>query len=237
MLVSSKKSIIILLVVISSILIVYYSHYSTKYYINYSKTPNFSKIIGVKQRKQQFFAYLLPIIVKQNKLILNLRQQLKNNKIKPIKLEKLSKKYNTTIDNLLTSIDIVPISLALAQAAVESNWGRSRFASYNNYYGIWCLKVGCGVVPNNRTIGDTHEVSIFNNVKSSVIHYMFVLNSHNAYAKFRNIRKILRENSMPIQGKLLTKELDKYSAMGKKYGVLLNKIILDNNLSKYDSKI
>ena len=81
-------------------------------------------------------------------------------------LDKLAKKYRieklTSKEDLLLVIDILPPSLMLAQAANESNWGRSRFAEdFNNYFGIWCFKKGCGVVPNKRDKNASHEVASF----------------------------------------------------------------------------
>jgi Uncharacterized FlgJ-related protein len=46
-------------------------------------------------------------------------------------------KDDASIEDLLSSVDIVPTSLVLAQAAYESSWGRSRFAKhYHNYFGL-----------------------------------------------------------------------------------------------------
>ena len=47
----------------------------------------------------------------------------------------LSERYNYTessLGNLLVRVDIVPLSLALSQAAIESGWGTSRYMNEGN---------------------------------------------------------------------------------------------------------
>src|SRR5690606_39546165 len=63
---------------------------------------------------------------------------------------------------LLRRLDIIPADLALAQAAMESAWGGSRFAREgNNYFGQWCFSKGCGLVPEKRPAGARYEVQRF----------------------------------------------------------------------------
>ena len=73
------------------------------------------------------------------------------------------------INELILRVDVIPVSLALAQAANESAWGTSRFAlEGNNVFGQWCYKKGCGIVPAERRSGATHEVKSFTSVERSV---------------------------------------------------------------------
>jgi Bax protein len=195
-----------------------------------NNAPNFAEIKDVKQMKKAFFEYLTPIIEEQNQKILQLRNKIKNNKIDNNSLQLLAKKYRTTIDKLLINIDIIPTSLALSQAAIESNWGRSRFAGFNNYYGIWCFKKGCGVVPNARDSGANHEVATFKTIKIATRKYMLNLNSHPAYKKLRNIRATLRLNNKTIDGTKLALGLEKYSGIGHKYLETIQKVIKYNKL-------
>ncbi len=201
---------------------------------SYRATLNITNIANNNLRKQEFFNYLLPVIKHQNYLILKLRNKIKNKLLPNYLLKIIAIKYNTTITNLLHNINIIPPSLALAQAAIESGWGRSRFAVYNNYYGIWCFKVNCGIVPLNRNIAATHEVATFRSIDGATRYYMWMLNSHNAYKKLRNIRATLRMQNKKITGYSLVNGLIKYSGIGNNYIKKLQKIIIDNKLSKYD---
>jgi Bax protein len=195
-----------------------------------NNAPNFAEIKDVKQMKKAFFEYLTPIVEEQNQKILQLRNKIKNNKIDNNSLQLLAKKYRTTIDKLLINIDIIPTSLALSQAAIESNWGRSRFAGFNNYYGIWCFKKGCGVVPNARDSDANHEVATFKTIQKATRSYMLNLNSHPAYKKFRQIRLKYRVEDKPINGVELAYGLEKYSGIGHKYIESIQKMIKYNKL-------
>lgn len=200
-----------------------------------NNAPNFSAITNTSERKIAFFKYLKPIIVEQNALILQLRNKIINHKLSNEFIVKLARKYrikpqNISIESLLKKIDIIPTSLALAQGAIESNWGRSRFASYNNYYGIWCFKKGCGVVPNKRNLNAKHEVATFKTINEATRKYILNLNSHPAYAKLRDIRYELRKKSLTIDGGLLSEGLNKYSGIGNEYIKILQKMIIYNKL-------
>ncbi|MBT6922710.1 MAG: hypothetical protein HOA36_04610, partial [Candidatus Ruthia sp.] len=115
--------------------------------MNSKRAPDFDKITDVKERKRAFFDYLLPEVQRQNSKIIELRSRIKNDQVSANKMTALKKYYkfkdDASIDDLLGSVDVVPTSLVLAQAAYESNWGRSRFAKYHhNYFGLWCFKKG-----------------------------------------------------------------------------------------------
>jgi len=106
--------------------------------------PSFNSIDNTVVRKEVFFNYLLPAIYEKNSEIIALRKSILNNELNAFELEELAAKYRlqnpATKEDLLTVIDILPPSLVLAQAANESDWGRSRFAEdFNNYFGIWCF--------------------------------------------------------------------------------------------------
>lgn len=129
---------------------------------------------------------------------------------------------------LLRKIDIIPESLAIAQAAIESGWGKSRFAKEgNNYFGHWCYDKGCGIVPSQRSKYKTHEVKKFASTKEAVEEYIHNLNTNKAYKNFR----IARENlGVRISGEQLAGYLSKYSAQGKTYTRKLRSIINYNKL-------
>tara|TARA_B100000575_G_C23127006_1_gene653094 strand:+ start:911 stop:1900 length:990 start_codon:yes stop_codon:yes gene_type:complete len=206
--------------------------------------------------KRQFIRIVLPLIINENQKIISERENLlllknklfqKNtlniNEIK--KLKNLSKIYKISFDNnykyeiieeLLNRIDIIPNSIVLAQAAIESGWGSSRFAKeYNALFGEYTYDNNKGVVPLKRKSGDRHLIKSFNSYNSSVESYFKNINSHFAYSEFRKIRKIMRERNNFSNIKLLIQKLDTY-AEDKDYIKTIDSVINKNNFKIFDTK-
>jgi len=211
-------------------------------WMNSKKAPDFEKITDVKTRKKAFFGYLLPEVQRQNSEIIELRNSIKTNKISKNKLIALKEYYKfkdgASTEDLLSSIDIVPTSLVLSQAAYESNWGRSRFAKYyHNFFGLWCFKKGCGVVPLKRNKGSTHEVAKFASLPKAIAYYMRSINRNSAYDTLRKIRKHKRDTQQPVTGKGLAEGLENYAEIGYDYVETVQAIIRQNKLGQYDYQI
>ena len=183
-------------------------------------------------------------VLRERKWILKLAQQEQISPTDEERLRKVAKLYRVDdpdnapkllIRDLLLRVDAVPISLAIAQAALESAWGRSRFAREgNNLFGIWCYEPGCGLVPKRRNKGAKHEVAAYPDVSGSVRDYIYSLNSHSAYAMLRELRSIERKNGNPVTASTLTPGLTKYSEIGTKYVDRLESIVFANDLERYD---
>ena len=219
------------------------------------RAPDFSAISNVKTKKSTFFAYLLPLVQQANEEIrqeriafLKVSKRLLQNRPLTAKqtdtIRLLAKKYRVTDEEPVSAnamtlldrrIDNIPASLALAQAANESGWGTARFAvKGNNYFGLWCWSSDCGLVPNERSEGKTHEVSKFAAPVDSVKNYMLTLNSHPAYKKLRDLRLEARNNDTPLAGALLAGGLLSYSERGEAYIEELRAMIRVNNLGQFD---
>ena len=201
--------------------------------------PSFDSIESTIVRKEVFFNYLLPAIHKKNAEILELRSAISNDELSDKQLNDLANKYRikTSIskEELLKVIDILPPSLVLAQAANESNWGRSRFAKeYNNYFGIWCFSKGCGVVPKERNETATHEVARFNSLEDCIDYYVLNINRSYAYENLRQIRKNQRENLESISGIVLAEGLGNYAFPGDEYIDSIKSLINFNQLERHD---
>ena len=139
------------------------------------------------------------------------------------------------VAELLLRVDQVPASLALAQAAMESAWGTSRFAVQgNNLFGQWCYQKGCGLVPLRRNAGSTHEVAKFDSVSDAIKSYLKNINTHRAYADLRNDRASLRSAGKPITGHQLAEGLIDYSELREAYVHEIQAVIRINKLSQYD---
>jgi len=211
-------------------------------WMNSERAPDFEKITDVKARKKAFFGYLLPEVQRQNSEIIELRNRIKDERMSDNKMTALKKYYkfkdDASIEDLLSSVDIVPTSLVLAQAAYESSWGRSRFAKYyHNYFGLWCFKKGCGVVPLRRDKKATHEVAKFASLSKGIAYYMRSINRNSAYETLRKIRKHKRDTQQPITGMGLAEGLENYAEIGYDYVETVQSIIKYNKLEQYDYQI
>jgi len=201
-------------------------------------------IQSAKKRKDLFIKIVLPLILKENNLIKLDRKNLfkilnkSNNSAAEKKwLRKMFKKYGVLKNDLLTlkiRMDVIPVSLAIAQAAKETGWGTSRFALQGNaLYGQWTYS-DQGIKPEDADSSTTHKVMNFNELKLSVRAYQRNLNTHSGYKDFRMVRAILRDNNKDLDSLILADYLDKYAETGKEYVVILKKIIKQNNLKDFD---
>ncbi len=122
------------------------------------------------------------------------------------------------LDRLLQRVDVVPPPLALSQAAIESGWGRSRFARQgNNIFGEWCFEPGCGIVPKGRSKGTRHEVARFKSPAGSIRSYVHNLNTHPAYVDFRVARRRQRSSRDTLDAHALAGKLTAYSTLREEY--------------------
>tara|TARA_B100000965_G_C19026576_1_gene513359 strand:- start:107 stop:544 length:438 start_codon:yes stop_codon:yes gene_type:complete len=133
-------------------------------------------------------------------------------------------------------MDIIPVSLAIAQAAKESGWGTSRFALKGNaMFGQWTYGKD-GLKPKDSQ-GKDHKVLVFPMLRSSIVAYQKNLNTHKAYGEFRENRGNLREKGKKISGKDLVIYLESYAATGKEYVKILSSIISQNELTDFDNSV
>ncbi len=112
---------------------------------------------------------------------------------------------------------------------MESAWGTSRFAREGrNYFGQWCFKEGCGLVPLKRNKNASHEVRRFNSAQESVRAYLHNLNTNRAYREFRELRYNLRVEKSPLDADILAEGLSRYSEKGMRYVRNLRMLMRDN---------
>jgi len=154
-------------------------------------------------------------------------------------LVSMAKRYKLSrgnIDGLIQRLDVVPVSLALAQAASESGWGTSRFVREGNaLFGEWTYsKKDMGIAPAERDEGAIHRVRAFPSLLDSVRSYVLNLNTHRAYKKFRTLRARLQRSGAALDGYALAGTLDKYSERGEVYVGELRAIMEQNSLRRLD---
>ena len=202
------------------------------------------KIESTEKRKNLFIQIILPLVIEENNKIKLDRRKLFSilNKNHNTDLEKnwLNSKFkqygvlNKDLSTLKVRMDIVPVSLAIAQAAKETGWGTSRFALEGNaLFGQWTWS-GEGIKPAGADDDATHKVMKFKILKSSVRAYQRNLNTHSSYKQFRIARAELRDNKIKLDSLLLVNYLDKYAETGKEYTKILKKIIQQNSLTDFD---
>jgi Bax protein len=218
--------------------------------------PDFGGIENVQERKQAFLDYMYGPIEKANLDILEQRSRIRQleqllqevhslDRSDRAFLVRVCDAYKVScqaapqqwLPELLNRVDVVPPSLALAQAANESAWGTSRFAREgNNFFGQWCLKPGCGMVPGARAAGKRHEVKAFADPLESTRAYMRNLNTSRVYYVLRHLRYSVRQKGAYPAGLDLTGGLLSYSARGQEYVKEIRQIIRSNQLGDYDTR-
>ena len=219
-----------------------------------SELPDdFSEIQDVPTKKKLFYLVTLPLIYNTNTSIMQERRMVINiekkfarkelNKNETDEIIRLSKKYKLDYSEINTKlfrklkqrINIIPVSLALGQAIIESGWGQSRFATEGNaLYGQWTTSEDKGIIPEDRDEDKTHAVLKFKNLSESVEAYMFNINTHQAYYNFRVIRRIDERIKYTDPISMKVKYLAAYAEIGDKYVDKLELIIASNNLQEFD---
>ena len=214
--------------------------------------PDFSGYSDVKQKKTAFFDYMMPLVSAANQPIIEQRAELVEMAADADQLSffqqrnllQLADRYGVkveaaenqqVIDQLLLRVAPLPPSLVLAQAAIESAWGTSRFARQgNNLFGQWCYQKGCGLVPLRRSADSKHEVAKFDSVAAAVEAYLHNLNTHRAYKDLRLLRAELSTAESSANGHQLAQTLLYYSELRQVYVDEVQAVIRINKLHGYD---
>lgn len=187
-----------------------------------------------EQRKERFFYLVAPAVEKVH----NMLMQRYTTIAKDIKegtnlneVNRLKALYNIKSDaKLLQALKPHPQSIVLAQAAMESSWGTSRFfVEANNIFGVHSIN------PNEPRIAASEKhgkrtvwLVKFKSIDDSVRAYYRTMAISKAFKKFRAKRV---ETDDPH---VLAKSLDRYSEIGDKYAKQLSQVINHNNLTEYD---
>jgi len=212
--------------------------------------------LTVENKKRLFFRTSAPLILRGNELIMVDRNRLKDIRSSYKKNAAISEKDQSWIlklakiykvdakdgqvtpalmDTLWKKVDIVPASLALAQAAEESGWGTSRFAAKGNaVYGQWTWGSNAITPEKQRKELGNYGVASFETLQQSISAYMLNLNTHNAYSDLREKRAQLREKDEKITGHILAGQLTKYSERGEEYVKSLRSLMEHNKLGPAD---
>jgi Bax protein len=195
-------------------------------------------------QKQSFIKLVLPLILAANDELLQRREAIKasvqtNDRNKLDQWAVLYRIDSEHFDDfelaerLLRRVDTIPVALALAQAAVESGWGTSRFAQQGNaLFGQWAWTESAGMRPlaasNERAV-----VRSFGSLLESVRAYMHNLNTHQNYKRFRDARYRLKPQTEAVKASRLATYLDSYAEIGQAYVKKLLAVMSSNNFDQY----
>lgn len=199
---------------------------------------------SVPANKDVFIRLLLPLVLKANAEVAMERAIILNSGYSgtipqaPVEVQAIAAKYdiqsNTT--NLLQRVDILPPSLILAQAGLESGWGTSRYVQQGNaLFGqrVWDASQP-GMTPNARDADATHRVRTFTSLEESIRSYLRNLNMNNAYLELRRARASYRAAGRPVTALELIPRLQYYSEDPAYYLGTLNRIVSDSRLTDFD---
>ncbi|MCW8895825.1 glucosaminidase domain-containing protein [Sulfurimonas sp.] len=193
------------------------------------------KKMSVSAKKKRFYALVVPAI---NKVYKELQEQFitvskdikqgRNTK----NIAELKRIYKVKSDKeLLLALKPHPPSIALAQAAIESSWGTSRFfTKANNTFGIWSYSKNKPRIAAKEMRDGKKTIWLrkFNSIEDSIRAYYRMMGRAKAYKEFRKVRF---ESDDVFK---IIKKLNRYSELKEKYTVELAKIIRYNKLKKYD---
>ena len=205
-----------------------------------------------QQRKDLFVAMILPLVLRENdeiaanraRLMEIMEQSERGAKLAAddrLWLAAMAERYDTDsadLEELSRRLDIIPPSLALAQAAEESGWGTSRFASEGNALFGQRTYGTDGIAPQGniqgRVADETFRVRAYRDLGGAVRSYIHNLNTHPAYAQFRQERAKKRAADQSLTGHALAGTLMRYSERGSDYVKTLQSLIRANRLNDFD---
>ena len=216
-----------------------------------------SKDLSPEDKKRLFFRVIAPIVLRINELILEdrvraneLTERLaQGQSVTPddqVWLTDLAVKYKVlestserldrnAFAELLMRVDIIPPSLALAQAADESGWGTSRFAEQGDaLFGQWAWGKGLKPAEQRTSEFGDQRIAAFGSTAQAAYSYALNLNTEHAYRDLRLKRAVLRRQKQRISGTVLAETLLHYSERGQRYVDDLKSLIRQNRLDDVD---
>ncbi|MDO6565037.1 glucosaminidase domain-containing protein [Amphritea sp. 1_MG-2023] len=206
--------------------------------VAYTSVVSLAKL-PIADKKQRFVALLLPaILISKQRLQ---QQRLKLEKI--LESNRPSSLDQAWLDALMGQYDAespaqlqrrminLPNSMVLAQAAIETGWGSSRFfVQANNVFGIWSFDPSeKRIMASQRRDGKAIYVKRYDSLLGAIDDYFLTLGRGNAYSE-------LRQAALKSQDSLkLIRHLHRYSELGEDYIQRLAALIRHNHLKQYDN--
>ncbi len=209
--------------------------------ILYQQVPDLGGM-HYKERMQKFIELMVPSILLAREKLLQKRMKVLEldaalqagvgTERDSIYLESIKKEFKTEdIQELLKRMHPHPVSIILAQAAIESGWGTSRFCrEANNIFGIWSYNRNEKRIRASQSRGSTDiYLRKYDSLFESIYDYLVTIGKAGAYKQFRAAR-LHSEN--PYR---LIWYLSNYSEKRYEYVRSLRNVIEFNDLHLYDT--
>lgn len=137
-------------------------------------------------------------------------------------------------DKVLQHYDLLPVSLVISQAILESAWGTSHFAvEGNSLFGEHISHSSKGKYI--QSTGSDVRLRAFTSIEEAVKGYIHNLNRNNAYRGLRIAREGMRKKDKHLDGIALANTEDHYSEIGHDYTKRIILVINQNKLQEYDN--
>ncbi len=146
------------------------------------------------------------------------------------------------LNELMKRVDIIPVKLVLAQAIIETGWGRSSAAQKtNNYFGMTYRNQSSEGILVTSDSTTNYYLANYTSIRDCISDYIHNLNTHFAYEEFRKLRKESRELCNPLHGVVLSPGLMRYSERKGRYinkinFVISNYLRSENLIKVFDSR-
>lgn len=186
---------------------------------------DFAEIEDENLRNQLFIQILSPLALKVNENILAERKQLEEltehfeathelSKEQEAWLETTAEKYNVftrfkgyrryklLLSKLINKIDIIPPSVMIAVAGIETDWGKSRLAKEgNSLYKEVVWHSEDGLLPEDETEDKTYRIKVFPTLYDAMKSFALKINSSVNFEDARSLREAQRQRHKIIDGR------------------------------------
>lgn len=198
-------------------------------------------------KKKEFVCSLLPGAIRMSKQVYKQRLQIKAIQLKSLSaflagkeidwLSRIKMDYNlqsdAIIDEVLARVDIVPLPLIIAQAAIESGWGTSRAALQGkNLFGIHGTfgKDQCLTAKKNKSVC----IKKYGSVVEGISDYIQFLNTKKSAEDFRQKRAGFRAARIRLDPIQLAETLHLYSERGTDYVRYVQNMMIDQKFVRFE---
>ena len=188
---------------------------------------DFNKISEEKKRNAIFIKILAPLTMKLNNEILAERKEIleissyfqrhkeltqeqeKFIEDKALKYDVFTRfqgyrRYAYFLDELLEKVHVIPPSILITAAALETNWGTSRIVKEgNSLYKALNWYSDEGLKPIGEKEDDSYRIKTYPDIYSSMQEFALKLNSSISFNEFRGFRNKILERRTPLLGTML----------------------------------
>ena len=192
---------------------------------------DFNKISDEKKRNALFIKILAPLAIKLNEEILAERKETleiskhfqshqelttKQEKFIEEKAHKYNifthlqghRRYTYLLNELEKRIHVIPPSILITAAALETNWGTSRIVKEgNSLYKTLIWHSDDGLKPIGEKEDNSYRIKTYPDIYSSMQEFALKLNSGTQFKEFRSFRNKILDRGTPLLGTMLAPQM------------------------------